>query len=136
MSYCTSWQIWFDDMGYDKVGNLYFTDLSKRVVLEFSRCYGEVEAETKKAFELSCSNLKIDGSLAMILVHFPGSIDSLQSPAKNKKCKLRSETWQALEDLKMQGRVKLIGVSNYVRRHMKELLSSCRIKVDAMIHPQ
>ncbi|EKX42594.1 hypothetical protein GUITHDRAFT_164052 [Guillardia theta CCMP2712] len=102
-------KIWFDDMGYD---------------------------QTKKAFGLSCSNLNVDDSLELMLIHFPGTIDTLQSPAKNKK--LRSETWRALEDLKMAGKVKHIGVSNYVRRHMKELLASCRIKPDVVqmeIHP-
>jgi len=60
----------------------------------------------------------------------------VQSPVKNKK--LRQESWKALEKLKLEGTVKAIGVSNYVRRHMKELLSSCSVPPDIVqmeIHP-
>mmetsp|Transcript_32200 Transcript_32200/g.75870 ORF Transcript_32200/g.75870 Transcript_32200/m.75870 type:complete len:428 (+) Transcript_32200:142-1425(+) len=108
---------------------------------------GEVQAITKVWFEdlgyqatrSSCrASLARLGSssLGAVLVHFPGTIDSVQSPGKNKK--LRAETWRALEDLKKEGKIRYIGVSNYVRRHLKELLSTCEIRPDIAemeLHP-
>lgn len=107
---CT--KVWFDDLGFDKT-----------------------------LTSVSASNARLaadaDGAGAdVVLIHFPGSIDAVQSPAKNKR--LRQESWKALEQLRSQGRVKAIGVSNYVRRHMKELLAGCAIKPDVVqmeIHP-
>ena len=45
----------------------------------------------------------------LVLIHFPGTIDAVQSPAKNKK--MRQESWKALEKLKQQGNIRAIGVS-------------------------
>ena len=41
---------------------------------------------------------------------------------------MREETWRALEDLRAEGKLRNIGVSNYARRHLEQLLRSCRIK--------
>ncbi|KAJ8599232.1 hypothetical protein CTAYLR_006396 [Chrysophaeum taylorii] len=60
----------------------------------------------------------IGESLESVLVHFPGTIDAVQSPARNAK--LRAETWRALEALKRGGVVSRVGVSNYVGRHARE----------------
>ena len=46
--------------------------------------------------------------------------------SKNKI--LRKESWETLEELYEKGLVKAIGVSNYNLRHLKELLSYCKIK--------
>jgi len=105
---CT--KVWFDDMGY---------------------------ASTLKSVAASNERLSADvGGADVVLIHFPGPNDSVQSPAKNKR--LRQESWKALEQLRSEGRVKAIGVSNYVRRHIKELLAGCAVKPDVVeleIHP-
>ena len=41
---------------------------------------------------------------------------------------MRNATWRALEDLLDEGKIKHIGVSNYSKRHLQELLGSCRNK--------
>jgi diketogulonate reductase-like aldo/keto reductase len=105
---CT--KVWFDDLGY--------TSTLKSVAASNERLSADV------------------GGADVVLIHFPGPNDSVQSPAKNKR--LRQESWKALEQLRSEGRVKAIGVSNYVRRHMKELLAGCAVKPDVVeleIHP-
>jgi diketogulonate reductase-like aldo/keto reductase len=37
---------------------------------------------------------------------------------------LRLETWRAFEDLYKQGKCKAIGVSNYMPRHLQEIIDS------------
>ena len=55
---CT--KVWFDDLGYDK---------------------------TIKSVSDSNERLSLEGPGAdLVLIHFPGTIDSVQSPAKNKRC--------------------------------------------------
>ncbi|KAF7729112.1 hypothetical protein EC973_004880 [Apophysomyces ossiformis] len=50
----------------------------------------------------------------------------VQSPARGKDLRLAS--WKALEKLKKDGKVKSIGVSNYGKHHLQELLDNCTIK--------
>lgn len=59
-------------------------------------------------------------SLHTLLVHFPGSIDAVQSPKANQL--RRAATWAALSDAKRSGVVQSIGVSNYTPRHAREQL--------------
>ncbi|WP_276353433.1 aldo/keto reductase [Cohnella caldifontis] len=67
-----------------------------------------------KAFEQSFANLDL-GYVDLYLVHWP-----VQGKYK--------ETYRALEDLYEQGRVKAIGVSNFLVHHLEDLMGSCRIK--------
>ena len=89
-------KIWFDDMGY--------------------------EPALASAMR-SIDNLQVE-RLDCLLIHFPGSYDAVQSPAKNKK--LRVDTWKALEKLQSDGRVKKIGLSNYTPRHLRETLAEAQ----------
>ena len=89
-------KIWFDDMGY--------------------------EPALASAMR-SIDNLQVE-RLDCLLIHFPGSYDAVQSPAKNKK--LRVDTWKALEKLQSDGRVKTIGLSNYTPRHLRETLAEAQ----------
>ncbi len=41
---------------------------------------------------------------------------------------LRGESWRALEALHADGRARAIGVSNYMPRHLEELLGSCEVR--------
>jgi diketogulonate reductase-like aldo/keto reductase len=64
--------------------------------------------------------------LDLYLVHWPGAgrLPS-QSPA-NKS--LRIETWLELEQLQKEGKLRSIGVSNYLESHLKELFEACSTK--------
>ena len=53
----------------------------------------------------------------LLLIHFPGTNDAVQSPGANRR--RREETWRVLEDAKALGRAKAIGVANFTRRHLK-----------------
>lgn len=68
---------------------------------------------TIKAYHESLKRLKIN-YLDLYLVHWP---------VKNKFV----ETWKAMEYLYENGLVKAIGVSNFMRNHLDELLPNCSI---------
>lgn len=100
-------KIWFDDMGEGAAG----------------------------AIKDSLQRLRTD-YIDLFLIHFPGSIDAVQSPATNRR--LRQQTWKALEEAKAAGVVREIGVANFCKRHLKELLGFCKVPpaVNQMeIHP-
>ena len=102
-------KIWFDDMGYEPA-----------------------LASTMRSLE----KLQVE-RLDALLIHFPGSVDAVQSPARNKK--LRAETWRACETLLNDGRVTKIGLSNYTPRHLRETLASCHTPphiLQTELHPR
>lgn len=70
--------------------------------------------ETLKAFERSMERLKLD-YVDLYLVHWP-------VPGKYKT------TYRALEKLYEEGKVRAIGVSNFLEHHLEDLMGSCRIK--------
>ena len=88
-------KIWFDDMGYESA------------LASAKRSMRQLQAER----------------LDVLLIHFPGPIDAVQSPASNRK--LRAETWRACEALLRDGLVRRVGVSNWTARHLRETLASC-----------
>ncbi|WP_238900565.1 aldo/keto reductase [Clostridium sp. YIM B02500] len=67
---------------------------------------------TKKAFEKTCKNLNVE-YLDMYLIHFA-------SP-------YYLETWRAMEDLYLQGKIKVIGVANFEIQHLEELIKHSKI---------
>ncbi len=80
--------------------------------------------KTMKAFEESCSNLKLD-YLDLYLLHWPKDLDK--------------ESWRALEELYDLGKIRAIGVSNYHKHHLEDLYTTARIKpmVDQVeFHPK
>lgn len=68
---------------------------------------------TLKAFDLSLQKLGLD-YLDLYLIHWPG---------KHKY----KETWKALEKLYKDGRVRAIGVSNFLVHHLQDLISEAEI---------
>lgn len=69
--------------------------------------------ETLKAFNQSLKKLKTD-YLDLYLIHWP---------VKGKYCK----TWEVLEKIYDEGRVRAIGVSNFMQHHLEKLLETARI---------
>lgn len=65
-----------------------------------------------KSFERSESDL---GHIDLFLIHYPGFTDSFLP------------TWKALERLYTEGRVKAIGVSNFLTPHLEKLVANCEI---------
>ncbi|SET32952.1 aldo/keto reductase [Hymenobacter actinosclerus] len=79
---------------------------------------------TLRAFDESMRLLELD-VLDLYLIHWP-------VPGKYK------ETWRALEQLYADGRVRAIGVSNFLQHHLEDLLPDAQVKpmVDQLeFHP-
>ncbi|HUV08178.1 MAG TPA: aldo/keto reductase, partial [Spirochaetia bacterium] len=66
------------------------------------------------AFEESLGKLDTDYA-DLYLIHWPGK-------------KLYKETWKALEKLYSDGRVRAIGVSNFLVHHLEDLMKTCEVK--------
>lgn len=71
---------------------------------------------TMKSFESSLKNLQLD-YIDLFLIHWP----------KNNNKQLNIETWKALEELYKEGKVKAIGVSNFLKHHLEIILNNCEI---------
>lgn len=78
--------------------------------------------KTLQAFEQSLNELRMD-HVDLYLVHWP---------VKGKYI----ETWRALEELYRKGKVKAIGVSNFLQHHLEDLLPHCEVipMVDQLEH--
>lgn len=70
-------------------------------------------ARARRAFEESLAALGLD-SVDLYLLHWPVE-------------RRRLESWKALEELKLEGRARSIGVSNFTVRHLEELMEGARV---------
>lgn len=66
------------------------------------------------------TRLKTD-YLDCVLIHWPGV--SKLSPQDPKNPEIRLETWKALIELKREGIIKHIGVSNFNQVHLEDLIT-------------
>ena len=63
----------------------------------------------------------------MYLIHFPGTptTNSKKAPHSIEKAReLRLESWKALEKLYEDKKCRAIGVSNYLKRHLDEIVEA------------
>ena len=74
------------------------------------------------AFYRSMERLKLD-YLDLYLIHWP-----LPEPGYKDWKRLDTETWQALEELYEAGKVRAIGLSNFLPHHIENLLKNCKVK--------
>ncbi|XP_013403318.1 uncharacterized protein LOC106168704 [Lingula anatina] len=78
--------------------------------------------KTKAAFHNSLQKMQTD-YLDLYLLHWP------YCPLAEKDPKhTLHESWRALEDLYDEGKIKAIGVSNFLIPHLEDLLEECRIR--------
>ena len=77
--------------------------------------------EVKKAFAQTLEKLGTD-YLDMYLIHWP-----LPNPKYKDWKELDVETWRGLEELYKAGKVKAIGVSNFLLHHLENLIQNCEI---------
>ncbi|SEQ52015.1 Aldo/keto reductase [Lachnospiraceae bacterium NE2001] len=78
--------------------------------------------ETRESFEESCRKLQTD-YLDMFLIHWPKV-----SQSDERWLDKIIEGWKAMEELYDEGRIKAIGVSNFLPHHLRPLLEAARIK--------
>lgn len=87
----------------------------------------------KAAFERSINRLEMD-YIDIYMIHWPR-----QTGAEDENWKeLDLETWREMEKLVKEGRVKRLGVSNFLPHHLKNILENAEIKpvVDQLeLHP-
>ena len=77
--------------------------------------------ETFEAFERSISKLQTD-HLDLYLIHWP-----IAEGDKQWKSRV-VDTWNAMSELYKAGKIRAIGVSNFLPHHMKVILDNCEIK--------
>ena len=79
--------------------------------------------ETRQAFEESMEKLGLD-YLDLYLIHWPNP----KPLRENDEWKTRNaEVWRAMEDLYQEGKIRAIGVSNFLPHHLEALLKTARI---------
>lgn len=78
--------------------------------------------QTKEAFERTLNRLQMD-YLDFYLIHWPRSSED---DADWRERDL--ETWCAMEELYEQGKIKGLGLSNFLPHHMENILQHCKVK--------
>ncbi|WP_313375425.1 aldo/keto reductase [Chishuiella sp.] len=78
--------------------------------------------ETKKAFYTSLNQLGLD-YIDLYLIHWPANYKNFGDNWK----KVNADTWRALEDLQEEGKIKSIGVSNFLVEHLEALLETAKV---------
>lgn len=76
---------------------------------------------TLKAFERSLSDLGLD-YLDLYLIHWPASPHRFSDWQH-----INAETWRAMEELMKAGKIRAIGVSNFMPHHLDALLSTADV---------
>ena len=74
-----------------------------------------------RGFDKSMRNLDLD-YIDLYLIHWPANKVRYKNPDD-----VNAVTWQALEELYEDGRVKSIGVSNFLPHHIEELKKSAKV---------
>ena len=104
------------------------------VIIETKLWIDEMGADNvQKAFEKSLNRLQTD-YIDIYMMHWPRQTGADDEAWK----KLDAETWKAMEELVRQGKVKRLGLSNFLPHHLRNILENCTIKpvVDQLeLHP-
>lgn len=74
--------------------------------------------KTKEAFQKTCADLGLD-YLDLYLIHWPASSHQFSEWEK-----INLETWRAMTELYQAGKIKAIGVSNFMPHHLDALMKT------------
>jgi len=85
-------------------------------------------AETTEQLDVVLSDLRVS-FVDLVLVHWPLQRGvTATTPLTNSSCASIRESWRAMEDYYMAGKLRAIGVSNYCPSSLKCLRASWRVK--------
>ncbi len=76
----------------------------------------------KAAFEKTMDNLELE-YLDLFLIHWPAITKQFDNAEE-----INANTWKAFEEIYETGRVKAIGLSNFLPHHIDELMKTAKIK--------
>lgn len=76
----------------------------------------------KAAIDRSLQNLMVD-YLDLYLIHWPNPVDM-----RDHWAEANAESWRAMEEAVQAGKIRAVGVSNFRKRHLDELLKTAEIK--------
>lgn len=76
----------------------------------------------REAFRRALENLDTD-YLDLYLIHWP-----MPEPGYENWKELDKETWRALEELYAEGKIRAIGLSNFLPHHMENILAGCTVR--------
>lgn len=98
--------------------------IQREEVFITSKLYNDMHGydNTMQAFETTLSNLDTD-YLDLYLIHWPNPIKF-----RDQWQDANAGTWKAFEELYTAGRIKAIGISNFMVRHIEELMKTAEIK--------
>lgn len=79
--------------------------------------------KTRRAFAETMDRLGLD-YLDLYLIHWPANRKQFGEEAE----KINADTWRALEELYEEGKIKAIGLSNFLPHHIEELMKTAKVK--------
>ena len=88
--------------------------------------------EAKEAFARTLDRLQMD-YLDLYLIHWPRGMEG-DTDWKEKDL----DTWKAMEELQAEGKIRGLGLSNFLPHHIEPILNNCKVRpvVDQLeIHP-
>ena len=77
---------------------------------------------TKKELEKSLKKLDLD-YIDLYLIHWPANARNYDNWQK-----ANADSWRAMEELKAEGKIKSIGVSNFWQEHLEALFQTAKVK--------